>query len=192
VAAIGFPLNLASPFAEPGKDCFVRTADGCLLRARADGGLKYKRFPKLALKPEEMVALWGCQVAPDMPDDDAWPMESGAVLVERDKPAKALGKWKLGGYWLEFPDNPFAVGVHSYAESPPIWLRKPVAVPEGSGLVRLRSGEELVLSAAAFALKGWSSVEVVLTRGGEETKIPAAEVASLVFPHYSKRETKKD
>lgn len=179
VAAILTPQRPA-PAADAAKECFVRLVDGSLLRANSEKGLACKRFPKLTLSAENMAAFWGGNIASDLPDDDAWPADGTALLLPRAQPPKPLTKWKLGASWIESPDVGEA-SASTYATSPPVWLKKPLPRAAESGLLRLTSGEELVLAPVAFVLKSWSAEGVVLSRGTEEVRISMSEMASLVF-----------
>lgn len=177
--AVLVPPRLPLPEVEDHR-CFVRLDDGSVLRAETTGGLKLSRFSQ-AVQAERLVALWGATTHLEEPPADAW-QQDAALLVAEGSPPKPLQQWTLGKTWIESKELD-SDGVRTYANSPSIWFHKPGKRPAGSGLLRTRSGEEIVLDKTRrYHLKSWGDDGVVVAEGDQQWTIPLGDVSSLLMP----------
>ena len=164
-----------TPASESG--CWVKLTDGSVLRCQSESGLR-SRWSSLPLEAAQLAAFWGAGESYREPAVELVWRAGEAVLLEEGEPQK-LGRWKLGTRWLE-ASQAAATGQFTYATSPPVWLRKVPKSPAGSGLLRLVTGEELVLhEKGLFQLQAWTPEHVTLAHRGKQLQIDAREVLSL-------------
>jgi hypothetical protein len=172
-----------APAAAAYEQCFVRLTDGSVLRAANNDGLALVRFPKLPLAPERLVALWGSKTDLLEPKDEDW-KEGAAVMYNAANEAQPVADWRLGKDGIEAASLPELKA--AYADSPLFWFKKPSARRADAGVLRLISGEEIVLApeagAEGFSLVEWTASQVTIASGEEKWTIPMAEAASLVLP----------
>jgi hypothetical protein len=189
VAIVVPPKNPALVPALP-ESGFVRLADGSILRCQGGERLHAWRFPKLPLALEDVVALWGGETSLIDPEEGEWP--DGAARMMLDGKSHELSGVTLGPDWLAGDSlAPWKENSFTYETSPLVWFKPPKTRPRGSGLLRLVSGEEIVLASPAkpsqgddrrFALVEWSGDGVTIARGDKKWTIPPHEIGSLLLP----------
>lgn len=166
---------------------FVRLGDGSILRCQGGERLTPLRLADLDISAEDVVALWGGETTLVDPDPGAWPA-SGALLIQEDGTPLTVDEWKLGPKWIEAGAlEQLAADGAKYENSPLVWFAKPTARLAGSGLLRLVSGEEIVLTGpkgkpGGFTLDGWSAKGATISRGKQKWQIQPYEIGALLLP----------
>ncbi|MEQ8787866.1 MAG: hypothetical protein RIC55_16290 [Pirellulaceae bacterium] len=168
-------------------DCgFVRLADGSILRCRGGERLSSWRLPELPIALGDVVALWGGETSLIDPEGADWPENSALLML--DGKTEPLADLSLGAAWLEGKAiAPWSEKKFTYETSPLVWFAAPRVRPAGSGLLRLVSGDEIVLAGGdegrtSFSLVAWSGEGVKIARGKQQWTIPPHEVGSLLLP----------
>ena len=179
LAVIVPPQHEADALTPALQRCNVRLVDGSILRATGGEGLQCVRFPELAIDVDQIVALWGAKTQVVDPKEELMELP---FLVQADQKRRPLRNLRLGPRWVE-SESLTADDDQTYETSPVIWMQNPRERAAGDGLLRLGSGDELVLAKKdGFAIQSWSAEGVVIARGEKKWTIPLAEVSTLVFP----------
>jgi len=179
LAVIVPPQHEADALSPALERCNVRLLDGSILRAMGGEGLKCVRFPELAFDVNQIVALWGAKTQVVEPKEELMELP---FLVQGDNRRRPLRDLKLGPRWVE-SESLTADDNQTYETSPVIWLQNPTERAATDGLLRLASGDELVLKERdGFVLQSWSAEGVAIAHGDKAWTIPLAEVSTLVFP----------
>jgi hypothetical protein len=166
---------------------FVRLRDGSILRCQGGERLTPLRLGELVIDAEHVVALWGGETTLVDPEMEKWPA-SGALLVEESGETRTVDEWKLGPKWIEADAlSALASEGAKYENSPLVLFAKPQVRLAGSGLLRLVSGEEIVLTGpkgepGGFELDGWSAEGATISRGQQKWQIEPHEIGSLLLP----------
>ena len=122
-----------------------------------------------AVTAEDVVALWGSETTLVDPEAGDWPA-GNALLIDAQGKAQPIDEWKLGPKWVEADAlAQLASEGRTYENSPLIWFARPETRVAGSGLLRLVTGEEIVLegpksSKGGFSLVTWSAAGATIAR----------------------------
>jgi hypothetical protein len=166
---------------------FVRLRDGSILRCQGGERLAPLRLSDLQIAAEDLVALWGGETSLVDPVAGDWP-EKGALLIDAAGKAQPVDEWQLGPKWVEAGAlAELANGGATYENSPLLWFAKPEVRTAGSGLLRLVTGEEIVLAGpksdkGGFSLVTWSATGATIALGEQQWQISPGEIGSLLLP----------
>ncbi|MCZ7645746.1 MAG: hypothetical protein M5U26_10750 [Planctomycetota bacterium] len=193
VREIAAPYEQWKPVELP-PGCWLKLKDGSVLRGRSEDGLRLWRDPKVKPAAEELAALWSDKAAYAEPKTEDGANElppAGGVSVLKPDGAEKHARWSIGFEGLELAGQGAADGqVLKYLEAPMLWVAPVPKPPEAAGLVRLTSGETLVLAPPGqpgFALESWTEEAVVIVRGALRLELKPADVIMARLPKARKQ-----
>lgn len=178
IAVVVPPLENAST-PETSEGCFVRLKHGSVLAVRFAEQFEPFTLEQFVIETTDISALWGRTESVRLPHQTEW--EKGVGVVARVTGDTPFTDWEFGEKWIEATGLK-AIGETTYAESPTVWFSPGEPRPKSAGLLRLISGDELVLHESGFRVVRWNADGIVLTRGEQEWTLPMKEIRSLLLP----------
>lgn len=157
---------------------FLRLNDGSIIASRYEDGVKPFLLSDLAIQKDDITSLWGQTESVRTPAAKEW--KEGGV-VARIGGDTLFTDWSFGAQWIEAKELSELTQA-TYADSPTVWFRPAQARPETAGLLRLVSGDELVLSPDAFEIVSWADDSVAVRRGEKEWSLAMKDIRSLLLP----------
>ncbi len=138
-------------------------------------------------KGKQVVVFPGCRIVTNelsiTKNQFSW---RNGTQIEEDLYVEVEGRERVQN---EKPDNvspgrdKFTWNIRSLKqyETPSIWLKAPVSLPVTAGIVKLRTGEQIVYGNGGFELESSDAKQLVFQRGEDTITIPFREVTA-VYP----------
>lgn len=158
---------------------YVRLKDGSVIAAQYKNAVTPFLMKDLKIAREEIVSLWGQTESVRMPK--SFEFKEGAGVVAQISGDTPFHDWSFGDNWIESADIKELKNL-TYGDSPTIWFHPAKARPRKAGLLRLVSGDELLLGPNAFEIASWANDAVVVKRGEQEWKLLMKDIRSLLLP----------
>ncbi len=161
---------------------FVQLRDGSILRPEiSDDRISLSVASTTPVSLDQVVGLWGATTRVVVPPTKEW-KDTKAFVMHGTEPIK-LSAVKLGSTWISSDGMSGLQELDfSYSTSPTVWFSAPMPREANHGLIRMRNGEEYVLSQAGFQITSWTQHEVVVKYAEIETNIPFDQIRSLRLP----------